>query len=425
VGLLFKNGNVVLASEQKIQKLDVLVENGRIVEIAQEIAPNNHDVIEVKGKYLIPGLIDMHVHFRDPGETHKEDIISGSKAALAGGYTSVLMMPNTNPPADNQTVIYYWREKSKNLPLNILFSGCLTKERKGKELSRFYELKEAGVTALTDDGSWVADGALFRHALEYANALDLLVITHAEEPSLASGGVMNESYWSTVLGLKGIPKAAENVAIYRDIQLAALTQARIHIAHLSTGDGVQLVRRAKEQGINVSAEVTPHHLVLTEEALQGYDTTFKVNPPLRGEEDRKALLRGLLDDSIDVIATDHAPHAPFEKLVEFNDAPPGMVGLETAFPVIYSEFVETKIMPLEKLITKMALNPAKILRLKEQGDIKTGYLANLTVIDPKLELRVSPETLVGKAKNNPFLGKSLKGWPVMTVYLGEIVYRRN
>ncbi|ABB14270.1 dihydroorotase [Carboxydothermus hydrogenoformans Z-2901] len=424
MGMLIKNGNVVMVEDGKIRKMDVLIDKGIIVEISPEINRSDVEVIDIEGKFLIPGLIDMHVHFRDPGYTHKEDIHSGSNAALAGGFTGVLMMPNTDPPPDNATVIYYWKEKSKSIPLNILFSGCITKNRAGKELSKFYELKEAGAVAITDDGNWVADGAVFRHAMEYAAALDLLVITHPEEPTIANRGVINEGYWSTVLGLRGIPKAAENIAIYRDIEIAKMTGAKLHVAHLSTAEGVRLVAAAKKLGLKVTAEVTPHHLVLTDEALAGYDTNLKVNPPLREAEEQKALLKGLLEGVIDVIATDHAPHASYEKNVEFNDAPFGIEGLETAFPVLYTELVLKKKITLEKLLLKMTVNPAKILQLPKQGDIKKGNYANLTVIDPKLTLKVSEELLVGKSKNNPFLGRTLTGWPVMTVYQGIVAYQR-
>lgn len=399
---------------------DVLIRNGKIHEIGESLEASGTEIVKAKGLYLLPGLIDLHTHFREPGYESKETISSGSHAALRGGYVASVSMPNTLPPCDHQSVIDNIIRKAKEVPYYIFPAGTISKGREGKELSEMADLKQAGIVAVTDDGDWVSDSLLMRRAMEYASMLDLIVMSHCEDLRLSAKGVMNESLSSTKLGLRGIPGSSEEVAVARDIELARLTGARLHLCHLSTARSVELLRRAKAEKIPVTAEVTPHHLVLTDETVEGYDTNFKMNPPLRGPEDQVALRRALKEGVIDCIATDHAPHSEEDKIKEFDEAPFGVTGLETALAVTLTELYHGEGWPLDQIVRSMSSRPAEILKLGESfGHLKKGQEANLTLVDLSRSWEVKLEEMESKSKNSCFLGHTLKGKVVLTVCAGK------
>lgn len=406
---LIKGGRVLDPAVGRDEIADVLVEDGKIKAIGERLSAEGAEVMDVKGCWVVPGLIDMHVHFRDPGFEAKEDIESGSMAAAAGGFTAVACMPNTNPVADNRAVVEYIRAKAARVGLVRVFPiGAITKGLAGEELAEIGDMKDAGIVAISDDGRPVCDAGVMRRAMQYAAMFDLPVISHCEDRGLSSNGVINEGRVSAVLGLAGIPASAEEVMVARDIILAKETGARLHIAHVSTRGSVELVRRAKEQGIKVTAEVAPHHFTLTEDAVMGFDTNAKVNPPLRTAEDVEALIEGLADGTIDVIATDHAPHTIEDKDVEFDQAAFGISGLETAVPLAITRLVRTGAITPLKLVEKMALNPAKILGLG-LGTLKPGAQADITIIEPEAGLKVEVEKFKSRGKNSPFNGRWLFG----------------
>ncbi len=378
-------------------------------------------MIEAKGLYLVPGFIDLHTHFREPGQEAKETIHTGARAALKGGFVASVSMPNTNPPCDNQGVIDIILRKAKEVPYHLFPSGTISKGREGKELSEMADLKNAGIVAVTDDGDWVPDSLLMRRALEYASMLGLIVMTHAEDKRLSAGGVMNEGLTSTKLGLRGCTGASEDIAVARDIELARLTGARLHVCHLSTARALELVKRAKEEGLQVTAEVTPHHLSLTDEALEGYNTNYKMNPPLRKQEDVKALRQGLKEGVIDCVATDHAPHTAEDKMLEFDDAAFGVIGLETAFGVVATELLHGEKWTLAKIIDVMSVRPAKILGLGQDfGQIRKGSQANVTLLDLNQEWTVTQQVFESKSHNSCFIHKKLKGKVVSTLCAGKL-----
>ncbi len=421
LNLLIKQVHVIDPKNKVDGVFDLLIKNGVIAELKKEIKSNGIELLNGKGLHLVPGLIDMHVHFREPGFEQKETIVSGAKAALKGGFIAAVTMPNTNPPCDHQSVIDNIIRKANEVPFYIFPAGTLTKERAGKELSEMADLKRAGAWAVTDDGDWVSDSLLMRRAMEYASMLGLLVISHAEDTRLTSNGVMNEGMISTRLGLKGIPNASEEIAVSRDILLTQLTKAALHLTHISTKGSVELIRRAKAEKLPVTADVTPHHLALTDEVLEHYNTDFKMKPPLRTEEDREALLKGLKDGTIDAIATDHAPHTDEEKMAEFQDAPVGVIGLETAVGVALTKLYHGKILNLSEMVVKMSTRPAEILKLPNGfGEIKVGTEANLTLIDVNQEWTVRQEEFVSKSKNSCFVGTKLKGKTVATICRGKL-----
>ena len=422
--LLIRGGTVVDPVSGSLAELDVLIENGLIKEMGHRITSPGADVMEAGGWLLAPGLIDMHVHLREPGQEAKETVETGCRAAVRGGFTAVACMPNTSPVADSSPVIRYILEKAREAGLARVYPvGALTKGSKGGEISEMADLREAGAVALSDDGRPVADPGVMRRAMQYAGMLGMTVISHCEEPGLAAGGVMNEGYTATRLGLKGIPGAAEEVMVARDIILAGLTGCRLHIAHTSTAGSVRLIREARARGVPVTAEVTPHHFTLTDRAVEGYDTSTKVNPPLRGEADVAAIREAIADGTIDVIATDHAPHTGEEKDVEFDRAPFGMVGLETAVGLVWTELVAGGVISPARAIAMMTANPAGILGLKA-GRLTPGWAADITIIDPEAVETVDPVAFRSKGRNTPFTGRMLKGLPVATVVGGKIVFRR-
>jgi dihydroorotase len=421
--ILLKGGRVLDPVHNIDDTLDLLIEDGRIANISKNIEAGGAETIDARGKLVVPGLIDIHVHLRDPGYEYKEDIVTGTRAAAAGGFTSVACMPNTNPVNDNKAVtLYILRKAAEEGCVNVFPVGSITKGLKGESLAEMGELKEAGCLAVSDDGRPVANGELMRRALEYARPFGLTVISHAEDISLVGEGVMNEGFVATELGLKGIPWVAEDAAVARDVMLAEFAGARLHVAHVSTRGAVEIVRAAKKRGVRVTCEATPHHFTLTDEAVRGYNTNAKMNPPLRSAEDVAAVRAGLADGTIDAIATDHAPHHIDEKNVEFNIALNGIVGLETALPLSL-RLVEDGILPLKDAIARLTIGPARALGIP-RGTLEVGTAADVTVIDPELKWTVAAEKLLSKSKNTPFNDWKLKGAATHTIVGGKIVYQR-
>lgn len=420
--LLLKGGQVIDPANKINKKADILIEDNKIAQVGSGIkADQKTTVIDVTGKMVVPGLIDMHTHLREPGFEAKETIATGTRAAARGGYTSVACMPNTNPVIDNQAGVQFIKVRAAETGVvNVFPIGAITKGSHGVELAEIGDLKANGAVAVSDDGQPVANAQVMRLAMQYAKMFDMPIISHCEDKDLVGEGVMHEGFWSTALGLKGIPGAAEEVMVARDIDLALLTGSRVHIAHISTAESVRLVREAKKRGVSVTAEATPHHFSLTDEAVKDYDTSTKVNPPLRTLADVEAVKKGLADGTIDTIATDHAPHAVEEKDVEYNYAPFGMVGLETALGLVMRELVNPGLLTIDEAIAKLTINPARILGL-EKGTLAKGADADVTVIDPEFEETVDLSQFETKGKNSPFIGWQLKGLPVMTIVSGKIV----
>ena len=419
-------GARIIDPESGLDKVgDIYVKGKKITRIETEklisIRKKDRKIIDARGKICCPGLIDIHTHLREPGREDEETIYTGSLAAVAGGFTTILCMPNTQPPLDDQESINFIYEKAKTAKCKVYPIACITAGREGKQLTEMADLKNAGAVGISDDGDPVSDPRILRHALEYSKMVDLPVISHCEDLSLSKDGVMNEGFVSTVLGLRGIPSIAEETIVARDIRLAEFTGARLHIAHVSTSGSVELIREAKKRKLNVTSEATPHHLTLTDESIKSFDTNCKVNPPLRTRKDVDAVIKGLKDGTIDCIATDHAPHSEEEKDVEFDYAPFGMIGLETALGLVTTELVEKNHLSWLQTIARLTLNPARIFDL-QQGKIKVGAPADLTVIDPELEWEVVPSGLKSKSKNTPFGGWKLKGKAWMTMVDGKVVH---
>jgi len=422
MNLLIKGGRVIDPSQGLDDTLDLVVENGLVKEIGKGLAaPAGAEVIDATGKYVVPGLIDMHVHLRDPGLEYKEDIVSGTKAAVAGGFTSVVCMPNTKPVIDNKAVASYIINKAKAEGFcNVFPVGNITYGMNGERMAEMGELKESGCVAVSDDGKPVNNSELMRRALQYAAGIGILVVSHAEELELVGEGVMHEGYTSTELGLKGIPRVAEDIGTVRDIMLAEYCNAPIHICHVSTKGSVQIIRDAKSRGVKVTCETAPHYFTLTDDAVRGYNTNAKMNPPLREAGDVAAIKAGLKDGTIDCIATDHAPHHQDEKDVEFNEAMNGIIGLETSLPLSL-KLVDESVLTIQQLIDKMSCKPSIILGLN-RGSLKAGCVADITVIDPKKQWAVTEEGLASKSKNTPWLGETMTGAAACTVVGGKVVF---
>ncbi|MCL2766634.1 MAG: dihydroorotase [Peptococcaceae bacterium] len=419
--LLIKNGTIINPVAGSTSINDILLTEGKIVKIGAGIQVNDAEIFDATGMFVTPGLIDMHVHLREPGFEYKEDIASGTGAAAVGGFTAVACMPNTNPIADNASTITYIVKTAKNNGLVRVYPiGAITKGSKGNELAEMGLMREAGAIAFSDDGSPVMDAGLMRRAMQYAGMLDMVIISHCEDKNLSGFGLMHEGYMSTILGLPGIPASAEDVMVTRDILLAEETGCRLHIAHVSTAGAVMAIRAAKARGVRVTAEATPHHFTLTDTAVAGYHTATKVNPPLREATDVEAVKAGLADNTIDVIASDHAPHADEEKEVEYALAPFGMVGLETTVGLVWTELVATGVLTPIQAVAKMTNNPAKILGIPI-GVPEPGAIGDLTIIDPSLVWTVDPEQFVSKSRNTPFAGGKLTGKAVITIVNGRIV----
>ena len=420
MNILIKNGQVIDPANKIDGKLDILVADGKIAKLGKPgtIPANSAQTVDASGKLVVPGLIDMHVHLREPGFEYKETIATGTAAARAGGFTSVCCMPNTNPVNDSRSVTEFILAQARNAWARVFPIGAITKGSKGEELTEMAELHAAGCFAVSDDGKPVMNSAIMRRAMEYSKIFDLLVISHCEDSSLSDKGVMNEGVVSTELGLRGIPRAAEDVMTGRDISLAELTGCRLHIAHVSTVGSVRLIRDAKSRGVKVTAETCPHYFSLTEEAVRGYNTMAKMNPPLRTADDVAAIKQGLKDGVIDVIATDHAPHAMDEKSGEFDYASFGVVGLETAVGLSFKLVLEGTL-TLNDVVSRMSSNPAKILNLNK-GTLSAGADADITIIDPNIEWTVDSAQFKSKSKNTPFNGWKLKGRAVQTIVGGKL-----
>ncbi|MES9682335.1 dihydroorotase [Bacillus sp. AFS001701] len=421
---LFKNG-VILQENGELLNRDVLVVNGKISVIAAIIIDEEAKQIELDGKLLSPGLIDVHVHLREPGGEHKETIETGTKAAARGGFTTIAAMPNTRPVPDTIEHLSALNKKiEETAVVNVLPYASITIRQAGEEQTDFEVLKENGAFAFTDDGVGVQSAEMMYKAMQKAAELNVSIVAHCEENTLIQKGCVHEGKFSKENGLNGIPSICESVQIARDVLLAEATGCHYHVCHISTKESVRVVRDAKRAGINVTAEVSPHHLILCEDDIPGLDTNFKMNPPLRSAVDREALIEGLLDGTIDMIATDHAPHTEEEKAQGMQLAPFGIVGLETAFPLLNTHFVETGKMTLQQVINFLTTKPAEVFNLN-RGKIEVGAVADLTVIDLDLEEEIDSTTFLSKGKNTPFNGWNCKGWPVMTMVNGKLVYERE
>jgi dihydroorotase len=424
--LLLKGGRIIDPCRKTDGEMDLLIKDGKIVKIGNIFSKGkmsiDAEVLDLRGKWVVPGLIDMHTHLREPGFEYKETIASGSEAAVAGGFCSVACMPNTNPVNDNRSVTEFIRRKASECGLaNIYPIAAITVKSEGSLLSEFWDLKEAGAIGFSDDGKSVMNAALMRRALEYASSLDMPVIVHCEDKNLSAGGVMHEGSVSTELGLAGIPAIAEDVMVARDLLLAEFTGAAVHIAHVSTAGAVRLIREAKTRGVRVTAETAPHYFSLTDEAIRNFDTHAKVYPPLRGVDDRSAVCGGLADGTLDIIASDHAPHARTDKEVEFDYAASGLTGLETSL-ALSLRLVNDGILTLSCLIEKMTINPAHVLRIPK-GTLGVGADADVTVIDPEKVWKVDCALFTSRGKNSPFHGWTMKGKAVLTIVGGVIRYR--
>ena len=425
--LLIANGHLIDPTQGQNSGKNLLIENGRVVAwLGQnESAPEDAEIFDASGMIVAPGFIDLHVHLREPGQEHKETIASGCAAAVAGGWTSVCPMPNTSPVNDSAAFTRYMIEQAERAGLaNVFPVGAITKSSDGHELAEMGEMKAAGAVAVSDDGRPVPNAGMMRRAMEYAKDFDLPVVDHCEDKSLSSGGVMHEGKISLLLGLKGMPALAEEIDAVRDIILAKETGAHIHIAHISTKGAIEAVRRAKNEGINVTCEVTPHHFTLTDKVVEGYDTNTKMSPPLRSPEHLEAILEAIKDGTIDAIATDHAPHHADEKALEYDRAPMGITGLETAVGLAFNELVHKGLIDLVRLIEMCSVNPAKIFRLKERGTLKVGSIADVTLIDPNLEWTYKNSDSKSKSKNSPFDNWNFTGAAAATIVSGKIVYRK-
>ena len=418
---LIKGGRVIDPANNFDKQADVLIENDKIVAVAKNIKVIADKIIDATNLIVVPGLIDVHTHLREPGREEAETIATGTCAAAKGGFTTVLCMPNTKPALDNAPAVEFVLLKAQKEGLvNVHPIGCITRGSAGEELAEIGVLKKAGVVAISDDGSPVSNSLVMRRALEYAKMFKLPVIAHCEDKNLAKNGVMNEGFTSTLLGLRGIPPQAEDIMVSRDVMLAQLTGGHLHVAHISTAGSVDIVRQAKKKKINVTAETCPHYFSLTDEAVKGYSTSTKMNPPLRTAADVEAIKEGLADGTIDCVASDHAPHTREEKSREFDIAPFGIIGLETMLSLSIMNLVDTKILSLKQLIAKFTSNPARIFALTDRGSLSKGKRADITIIDPSKVFVAN--SFISKSSNSPFLGKKLKGVAEYTIVGGKTVW---
>jgi dihydroorotase len=421
--ILIKGGHVVDPANRLDGEYDLLLSDGQVARVGRRLKADADEIVNAAGLLVTPGLVDIHVHLREPGYEYKETIASGTLAAVAGGVTSVACMPNTNPPIDDQAIVHFIRAKAaKEGHCHVFPVGCVSKKREGAELAEIGELKRAGAVALSDDGSCVMNSELMRRAMEYARPLQLAILDHCEDVHLFNNGVMHEGAVSTALGLRGIPSAAETVMVARDIQLAEMTGAHVHIQHVSAAGSVELIRMAKQRGVRVTAETCPHYFTLSENAVRHYNTNFKMNPPLRGEEDVAAVRKGIREGVLDCIVTDHAPHASKEKQCEWDAAAFGIVGLETLFPLVYSQLVEPGLIPLSRAVELLTVNPAAVIGVTK-GSLAEGADADVAIFDLETEREVNPATFKTRGRNTPFGGWRLKGWAMRTYVGGVEKYR--
>lgn len=424
MSLLIKNGQL-LNKDGNFEKVEVLIKNGKISKLASEINEAAEQMIDAKGNLIAPGFIDLHVHLREPGGEKKETIATGTQSAAKGGFTTVAAMPNTRPVPDSKEQLQWLNQRiAETATVKVLPYASITIRELGEELTNFAELKEAGAFAFTDDGVGVQSAGMMLEAMKRAAELDMAIVAHCEDNSLINKGAVHEGSFSRKHGINGIPSVCESVQIARDVLLAEAANCHYHVCHISTKESVRVVRDAKRAGIRVTAEVTPHHLILCDEDIPGLDPNYKMNPPLRGSEDRDALIEGLLDGTIDFIATDHAPHRAEEKAEGMQLAPFGIVGLETAFPLLYTNLVKKEIMSLQQLINFMTIKPAEAFGLAE-GRLEEGRAADLVIINLNEEKEIDPNEFLSKGKNTPFTGWNCNGWPVMTIVNGEIVWSKE
>lgn len=420
---LIKNGRVIDPANNIDDKLDILIAAGKIEMLGKGIKADSAEAIDAKDLIVTPGLIDMHAHLREPGREDEETVLTGTRAAVKGGFATIACMPNTEPPLDNPAIIKSLREIiEKDAACNVSIIGCITEGRAGKRPTDFHKMIKEGVLAVSDDGSSVDDEKVMAEALQQSKEEGLLVIEHCEDRKISANGVMNQSFTATKLGLRGVPRAAEYEIVKRDIELAKEASWKIHIAHVSTRESVDLIRKAKKEGINVTAETAPHYFSLSEECCATYDSNTKMNPPLRSKSDVEAIKEGLKDGTIDVIATDHAPHTDNEKDVEFDFAPFGIIGLETALSLAIMELVGKNVLSWNELIKKMSVNPARILGIK-RGSLKKGAVADITMIDPAREYTYTKDSVQSKSKNSPFIDWVLKGQAVALFVGGRLAMK--
>lgn len=424
--MLLRNGHLVDPSQAIDGVTDIRIENGVVSEVGPDLPEQDgEEIFDLSGCYVMPGLIDTHVHLRDPGQEESEDLESGSKAAIAGGFTTVVAMPNTFPVVDNVPIVRYIKDKSARLGYaDVLPTAAITKGQEGQEITEIGFLRDAGVIAFTEDGKSVANSGILRKAMTYSKPYDVLFMSHCEDKDLKGAGCMNAGALATEMGLGGIANEVEDIIIMRDIMLAKMTGVRLHIQHLSTASGLELVREAKAKGLPVTCEVTPHHLFLTEDAVRGYNTDAKVAPPLRTAADNEALINGLKDGTITCIGTDHAPHSSDKKDVEFERAANGISSIEIAFPLIWTHLAETGRFTLSEIVSIMSCNPAELLRI-DRGSLSVGKVADVLIFDPETERAVNPQEFYSKGKNCPYTGEVLRGWPSMVLRAGRVVLKNG
>lgn len=423
--IAIKNGRLIDPASKIDDTTDILIEDDRIADISRGISvKDDYGVIDAAGCLVLPGLIDMHVHFREPGREDVETIFSGSKVAAKGGFTSVCTMPNTDPVIDNQALVRFIKLEAEKGPINVFPVATITKGMRGEEISEMGELIGAGAIAFSDDGQPVMSSILMRRALEYSRMFGVPIITHSEDLELTDDGIMNEGKNSMLLGLKGIPRESEEVMIARDVILTRMTGGRLHVAHVSSAGSVEIIRRAKSDGVSVTCETAPHYFSLTDDAVAEYLSMAKMKPPLRTEDDRRAIIEGLKKGIIDVIASDHAPHSPNEKMQELEYAPFGIVGLETTVPLIITVLVRENGFSFLEAFEKVTINPARVLKI-ERGELKIGGIADLTIINPEKKVQIEESFMLSKCKNSPFMGKELYGSVEYTICNGNVVYTRN
>ncbi len=421
--LLIKNGRVIDPKSRFDRIADILIEGNKIQKIDRNLKVNAEKIIDASGMIISPGFIDLHCHLRDPGRPDEETIESGSKAAVAGGFTTICCMPNTEPVIDNEGIVNYIKKEAERVNLCRVFPiGTITKKREGKEISEFGELVKAGVKGFSDDGNTVSDAKVLRYAMEYSKIFDIPIFEHPIDENLSKGGVMNESEVSTRLGLSGSPAIAEEIIVARDLMLSKFTGAKLHLCHISTRGSVELIRKAKKEGIDVTCETCPHYFFFNDTVLETYNTNYKVNPPIRTEIDRRAIIEGLRDGTIDCISTDHAPHTQAEKELELVSAPFGMTGLETALSMIIMQLINIEKFSWLEVIDKLTAKPAQVLKEK-LGVIKEGAIADIVIINPGIKWTLNPENVKSKSKNTPFLNKELTGRAEYVLVNGEIKYQ--